>query len=492
MRGPLVWAWLIAKMLTFAVSQESGFVGGPIFPALFIGGTAGVLVHQVIPGVPLGRAFTCLLAAVPGSLVAAPFTMVLLAASMTQVGALQTAPLLIAVITAFQPRHPIATGPAHDGCARVTARAGPRLVSRALAVPEPAWAAARRRRTGGPAATPSPGADAALAGEGEDRGRGPVRGGDAPRRSLALERFLQLAGDFVGRGIHVALHYLVGFRERLVERLLDRRLAHRDQSCLAGGELPGQLVKLLARQGPAAEPFRDDTDARAIQPFGHVGFAVLLVDHRRVDLADHLVLVQLLDGIQVCLRGREALVTCGVDHHGLLVGRDISLISGHPTDGSTQPVPVAGQTANVPLTTSPHRKPHGGKGDLGSRHIHMEEIASQQAVDLRTQERPPSRAAPGLARGRGGCGLELPAELLAGQRVEHAKADIEDEPVTVRHHVVIRLASLRPGPHQQAAPRRDPGHLDGTRGARPLPGRRAAGRTGTLAANASPGRVSRC
>ena len=52
----LLVAPLIAKMLTFAVSQGSGFVGGPIFPSLFIGGTAGVLVHQVIPGVPLGLA----------------------------------------------------------------------------------------------------------------------------------------------------------------------------------------------------------------------------------------------------------------------------------------------------------------------------------------------------------------------------------------------------------------------------------------------------
>ena len=97
----LVVAVLIAKMFTFAVSQGSGFVGGPIFPSLFIGGTAGVIVHQVIPGVPLGLAFTCLLAAVPGALVAAPFSMVLLAAFLTQVGALQTAPILIAVVTAF-------------------------------------------------------------------------------------------------------------------------------------------------------------------------------------------------------------------------------------------------------------------------------------------------------------------------------------------------------------------------------------------------------
>ena len=94
-------ATLIAKMLTFAVSQGTGFVGGPIFPSLFIGGTAGVIVHQVIPGVPLGLAFTCLLAAIPGSLAAAPFAMVLMAAFLTQVGALQTAPILIAVFTAF-------------------------------------------------------------------------------------------------------------------------------------------------------------------------------------------------------------------------------------------------------------------------------------------------------------------------------------------------------------------------------------------------------
>ena len=97
----LLAAVVIAKMVTFAVSQASGFVGGPIFPSLFIGGTAGVFVHQVIPGVPLGLAFTCLLAAVPGALAPAPFSMVLMAAFLTQVGALQTAPILIAVVTAF-------------------------------------------------------------------------------------------------------------------------------------------------------------------------------------------------------------------------------------------------------------------------------------------------------------------------------------------------------------------------------------------------------
>jgi H+/Cl- antiporter ClcA len=94
-------AILIAKVFTYAVSQGSGFVGGPIFPALFIGGTAGIVVHQAIPGVPLGLAFSCLLPAVLGSLAAAPFAMVLMAAFLTRGGVLQTAPILITVVTAF-------------------------------------------------------------------------------------------------------------------------------------------------------------------------------------------------------------------------------------------------------------------------------------------------------------------------------------------------------------------------------------------------------
>jgi hypothetical protein len=37
----------------------------------------------------------------------------------------------------------------------------------------------------------------------------------------------------------------------------------------------------------------DDTDVRAVHPLDHVGLTVLLVDHGRVVLADHLVLVRL-------------------------------------------------------------------------------------------------------------------------------------------------------------------------------------------------------
>ncbi len=92
---------LIAKMFTFAVANETGFVGGPLFVTLFLGGTAGVLVHDVIPGLPLGLAFSCMLAAVPGAVVSVPFAMVLMAAFLTAIGPLETAPIMIAVISGF-------------------------------------------------------------------------------------------------------------------------------------------------------------------------------------------------------------------------------------------------------------------------------------------------------------------------------------------------------------------------------------------------------
>jgi H+/Cl- antiporter ClcA len=94
-------ALVLAKSLTFAVSLGGGFVGGPIFASLFIGGTAGVALHVAIPGVPLGLAFSCMMLAPVAALVSAPFTAVVFAVFTTQVGALQSAPILITAITAY-------------------------------------------------------------------------------------------------------------------------------------------------------------------------------------------------------------------------------------------------------------------------------------------------------------------------------------------------------------------------------------------------------
>jgi H+/Cl- antiporter ClcA len=97
----LLIAVVFAKVLTFALCEATGFIGGPILVMLFIGGTAGIAAHVLIPGLPEGLAFAAMFAAPIGSLVAAPFTLIFFAALTTQVGTLQLAPVAVAVITAY-------------------------------------------------------------------------------------------------------------------------------------------------------------------------------------------------------------------------------------------------------------------------------------------------------------------------------------------------------------------------------------------------------
>jgi len=97
----LLIAVVFAKMFVFAFCEATGFVGGPFLVMLFIGGTAGVAAHVLIPGLPEGLAFTAMFAALPGSLVAAPFSLIMLGALTTQIGTLQIAPVAIAVLTAY-------------------------------------------------------------------------------------------------------------------------------------------------------------------------------------------------------------------------------------------------------------------------------------------------------------------------------------------------------------------------------------------------------
>jgi H+/Cl- antiporter ClcA len=97
----LLIAVVFAKIFVFALCEATGFIGGPFLVMLFIGGTAGVCAHVLIPGLPEGLAFTAMFAALPASLVAAPFSLIMLGALTTQIGTLQIAPVAIAVLTAY-------------------------------------------------------------------------------------------------------------------------------------------------------------------------------------------------------------------------------------------------------------------------------------------------------------------------------------------------------------------------------------------------------
>jgi H+/Cl- antiporter ClcA len=97
----LLVAAVLAKMITFAASVSTGFIGGTIFPMLFIGGTAGMALHAIIPGIPAGLAVPAAMAAVPGAAVAIPFSLIAIIAFAVTLGPANVAPVGIAVLTSY-------------------------------------------------------------------------------------------------------------------------------------------------------------------------------------------------------------------------------------------------------------------------------------------------------------------------------------------------------------------------------------------------------
>ncbi|WP_130013081.1 chloride channel protein [Serinicoccus sediminis] len=73
---------LAGKIVTFVVSMTWGFFGGPIFPLVFVGAVAGVLVHQLLPGIPLAVTVPALAASVTVALVPLPFMVLVITTMM--------------------------------------------------------------------------------------------------------------------------------------------------------------------------------------------------------------------------------------------------------------------------------------------------------------------------------------------------------------------------------------------------------------------------
>ncbi len=112
---------LLAKMVAMALSLEVGFMGGNVFPLIFMGGTAGTVVYLAFPDIPIALAVSCMLAAVPGSFLRAPVSMTFIAAIALALGAETTAPVAVAVVTSYL----IVAAVRYAVSARRTAASGP-------------------------------------------------------------------------------------------------------------------------------------------------------------------------------------------------------------------------------------------------------------------------------------------------------------------------------------------------------------------------------
>ena len=91
---------VLAKMAAVSLSNKAGFLGGQVFPMLFIGGTVGALISAVVPEIPVSLAVAVMIAAVPGAIIGAPVTFIILGVGTVGLGIASVAPMGIAIITA--------------------------------------------------------------------------------------------------------------------------------------------------------------------------------------------------------------------------------------------------------------------------------------------------------------------------------------------------------------------------------------------------------
>jgi H+/Cl- antiporter ClcA len=86
---------LLAKGLAYSICLGTGFRGGPIFPAVFLGIAVGVLAAQVLPGLDLTPAVITGLAAGTTAVLRLPFTGVVFAAIVGGASATEAIPMAV-------------------------------------------------------------------------------------------------------------------------------------------------------------------------------------------------------------------------------------------------------------------------------------------------------------------------------------------------------------------------------------------------------------
>jgi H+/Cl- antiporter ClcA len=86
---------LVAKGLAYSLSLGSGFRGGPVFPALTIGVTGGLLAADILPGLDTTPAIAVGITAATTAVLRVPFTAVLLATLLLGSSAAEVAPIAV-------------------------------------------------------------------------------------------------------------------------------------------------------------------------------------------------------------------------------------------------------------------------------------------------------------------------------------------------------------------------------------------------------------
>lgn len=101
----LLIVFALAKVLALSGALSFGFIGGPIFPLLFVGSSVGAAINLLFPQLPLGLVLGCMIVAVPASIVPIPLALALIGMVIIGISITNVLPVLIAALVAFSITH---------------------------------------------------------------------------------------------------------------------------------------------------------------------------------------------------------------------------------------------------------------------------------------------------------------------------------------------------------------------------------------------------
>jgi len=97
----LLIVFALAKMLALSGALSFGFIGGPIFPPLFVGTTLGSAIMLLFPQLPMGLAVGCMTVAVPAAVVPIPLALAAIGILILGVSPTNALPIVLAALIAF-------------------------------------------------------------------------------------------------------------------------------------------------------------------------------------------------------------------------------------------------------------------------------------------------------------------------------------------------------------------------------------------------------
>ncbi len=106
----LLIVFALAKLVALSGALNFGFIGGPIFPLLFVGSSLGSAIHIIFPQVPLGLALGCMIVAVPAAIIPVPLALAAIGIVIIGLPANDLLPVFISALVAFSITHGLGLG----------------------------------------------------------------------------------------------------------------------------------------------------------------------------------------------------------------------------------------------------------------------------------------------------------------------------------------------------------------------------------------------